>query len=1328
MEYKKRCDSILNDERFFGKKKTTFRKVWGIQSSTGKSVNAETESKSSPAQMIDPLFHGISLDLVNEGSGDVDKKMSFGENSLFKLNSLQTPITLSDEVIKDTQHEIISNEDYQLLQRMHDLHSKNNYDMYLYIDEQLQSITYPNSNFSNNKLFSFKHRKFVTEGHEKRDFGKDLDQRILFQISPELIESDRAYDFKLFKHHVLADVSKSTKGSKNIITETYRPLSKLVLCKYQGGEWIPIQKREITRTYRIKNLAEDRIIVFEVLDYRELEKYVWCYNASDVDKSTTRNYKQLIKLEQSNKGEFKLHYVHVQSELIPLVMRRFYTRYIHGATNKNASFYKKLISHNQFDSATFSRITSIVGQGQSQIALKQIINGKNDTDTRDFQWAELKTYPVVFPKFRMDRMLSAYNKKTGEICIQFLPLIEDKLPIFKGTGIPTTSDVQDDYQTWFFKIVREAERYMSHEGKLLPNCKRHIFSMHLEDNVHKSNKSSKVQNWTINNAPLVHLHILFHRSTVTNEKIEKIEIKFYYNVELLGFDLYGSSDTLYAVERFFSEFISFYDKLLFQNKTEISNHTLRPRYRGKILNLFGGEHYKSKHETDPSIGKFGKNFKEFAVKVVNMNDKEDINTNVRAKVLREELVKEHTGRWDKIANFLNKNLSKSQKEEVGEKNENYENFNHRYRLVMLPCTRSHLKIGITPTITERATDFGLDSLTSEQKSAWLMYSDEISKILGPINTKCLHSPQHVLPGCDYENYFGIEINMETVLKHTYFKEASYAICMLSGIEYDMQEYNNYLIEPSEEMKILFGLVRDSNKSDIPVDDFIAIKSTGNSANNADPILKKHPLYDAEDGKYVGSSIKGSFWQFPVQRSFKNRNFNLVDLTDSQKSDFAVSHTKKKSQLLPIDFTKNKQFLDEFDLIRFKRRPMAIGGDLKSSSIRVELPGFLEDSYNYNETNYQEHAKFTIKTNDPILQRSALRESADYNKEKKRLRVQDFNSLGRPQRIKKRKTEAIEVQFFLSDGTRPRQKMNGDLTDVGKDGVKFAPIRNVDVTIYNPKLNNTWFDKIKKDTFIEDELSRVVKEIHQKKSKTVSWDSINMLTNLHNVYYTLRRLTSASGNVNSSTVPSEVSEQLDENGEFYRKILSMWRSVEKGNKTFSLNFKNVKAGEKVLSEPVAQHFLNPYENKNPFEIKIHLEEIVIPLNIHNLENDETIFVLTDLDFSPDEWTSIDGSMTKKILGKIDLKRVVDFENKKNRNFVQTFTSEEGNSTSGSFTSYPITLLRIHDIKNYKLFFVNSKFNPIKIQQLIDSKETGKFVVETISAKIKLYINNKLTPIV
>lgn len=1322
MDYKKRCDSILRDERFFEKKNMTFRKVWGIQSSTGKSVNAETESTCDSIQMLDPLFNGISLDLVNEANGDVYKKMSFGENSLFKLNSLQTPITLSDEVIKDAQHEIITNEDYQLLRRMHDLHSNNDYDMHLYIDEQLQAITYPNSKFSNKKAFSFKQRSFVTASHRERDFSKDLDQRISFQISPELIESEKAYDFKLFKHHVFPDVSKLAKEKKNSINEIHRPLSKLVLCKYHVGKWTPILKKEITKTYRVKKLAEDSIETFHVLDYRELKKYVWCYNASDVDKSTTQNYQKLIKFGQNEKGEFQLYYDYNYRALFLLVMRRFYTRYVNGATNQNALFYRKLISHNQFDMRTLAYITSITGQGHRQIALKQIINGRNDTDTKNFNWVGLNTYTPVFPKFRMDRMLSAYNKKTGEICVQFLPLIEDKLPIFKGLRKPTVSDVKDDYQTWFFKIAREAERYMSHEGKLLPNCKRHIFSMHLEDNVYKNEKSSKVQNWTNDNAPLIHLYISFHRYT-SNKKLEKIEIKFYYNVELLGFDLYGSPDALYAVERFFSEFISFYDNVLL---SKTLNHTLRVQYRNSILKFFRGEHCKSRNEKDPISSKFGKKFKEFAVKVVNMNDNENIYANVRAKVLRDELIKEHTGRWDKIADFLNKNLSKSQKQEVGEKNEKYENFNHRCRLVTLPWTRSHLQLGVSPTVTERAADFGLDSLTDDQKLAWTLYSDEISKILGPTDTTGLYSSTHVFPGSGYQTHFGVEINKNNLINGTYFKDASYAICMMSGIEYDMQEYNNYLIEPSEEMKSLLGLVHDSNKSATPADDFIAVKFTGNSNDKQDPQLKKHPLYDSNDGKYVGSPAKGSFWQFPVQRSFKNRSFNFTDLTDSQKSDFAVHSTKPKPQVVPINFTNNKQFLEVYDLIRFERKPMAIGGDLKNSSIRVELPDFLEDSYNYNETNYQEHAKFTIKTNDPILQGSSLKQSTDYNKERKRLRVQDLKSVSRPQRIKKRKTETIEVQFFLSDGTRPRQKLNDDLTDVGRNGVKYAPIRNVDVTIYNPKLNKAWFDKINKDTFIQEELSRIAKEIKQKKHKTINWDSMNMLTSLHNVYYTLRRFTSASGNVNSSTVPSEISEQLDENGEFYRKILSMWRSVENGNKTFSSNFRNANTGQKVLSEPLAQHFLNPYTNENPFEIKIHLEEIVLPLNIYNLENDETVYILTDLDFAPDEWTNIDGSVDKKILGKIDLKKVVDFEKKKTKNFVQTFTSEERNSTSGSLTSYAITLSRIHDIKSYKLFFVNSKFNSIEIRQLVDSTNATKFIAETISAKIKLYINNKLTP--
>ena len=540
--------------------------------------------------------------------------------------------------------------------------------------------------------------------------------------------------------------------------------------------------------------------------------------------------------------------------------------------------------------------------------------------------------------------------------------------------------------------------------------------------------------------------------------------------------------------------------------------------------------------------------------------------------------------------------------------------------------------------------------------------------------------------------------------------------------------DSYIIEPSEEMKTLLGIVPDSHESTTNpiVDDFIAVKYTENSNNKLDPKLKKHPLYNSEDGKYVGNPVKGSFWQFPVQRSVKNRSFSFAALYNRQNSDFSVSFTKPKEQLVPIDFVNKKQFLEVYDLLRFERKPLAIGGDLKKSSIRIELPDFLEDSYNYRETNYQEHAKFTIETNNH--RDNSPRQPKDYDKERKRLRTQDLQEISRPQRIKKRKTENIEVQFFLSDGTRPRQKLNNDLTDVGKKGVKYAPIRNVDVTIYRPKLNKIWFEKVEKDLFLQEEVIRISKKLQKNKSRATNWDSVNMLTSLHNVYYTLRRFTSVSGDPNSPTVPSEISEQLDVNGEFYRKINSMWRSVESGNKAFAAHFKDANLDRnKVLSEPLAQHFLNPYTNENPFEVKVYVEEIILPLNVHKLENDETILILTDLDFAQNEMTNIDGSLDKKIIGKIDLKKVADFENKKTRNFVQTFTSNEETLHSGSLTSYAITLSRIHDIKNYKFYFVNTKFEPIEIRQLSDKSNAGKFIAETVSAKIKLYINNKLTPI-
>ena len=52
----------------------------------------------------------------------------------------------------------------------------------------------------------------------------------------------------------------------------------------------------------------------------------------------------------------------------------------------------------------------------------------------------------------------------------------------------------------------------------------------------------------------------------------------------------------------------------------------------------------------------------------------------------------------------------------------------------------------------------------------------------------------------------------------------------------------------------------------------------------------------------------------------------------------------------------------------------------------------------------------------------------------------------------------------------------------------------------------------------------------------------------------------------------------------------------------------------------------------------------------------------------------------------------------------------------------------DVKSYKFYFVNSKFEPILIEQKPNENLKGKFIPDSVSVKAKFYITNKLAPIV
>ena len=135
-----------------------------------------------------------------------------------------------------------------------------------------------------------------------------------------------------------------------------------------------------------------------------------------------------------------------------------------------------------------------------------------------------------------------------------------------------------------------------------------------------------------------------------------------------------------------------------------------------------------------------------------------------------------------------------------------------------------------------------------------------------------------------------------------------------------------------------------------------------------------------------------------------------------------------------------------------------------------------------------------------------------------------------------------------------------------------------------------------------------------------------------------------------------------------------------------------------------------------------------MKINKLENDLTIYILTDLNMISGEKTNVDGQTERKIIAKIDLKNVSDLKEKKKNNYVMTFNTSAGSTSEGYLESYPITVTTLNDLQRYNFFFTNSKFEAISIHQLKDeAKSTTTKAVWTV-AGVSILVNfSYITPV-
>ena len=1028
----------------------------------------------------------------------------------------------------------------------------------------------------------------------------------------------------------------------------------------------------------------------------------------------------------STTNEFTCNYAMSRFDTFSRCDQRFYTRYAQGGIQNNKVYYDKLISGSQFTKELFTSMQTLIDVEDSGAGSGKVDKNKNRTlsyeqysnCTRDTDTTADKPPAVValkYPKARSDRCMSAYNQITKELVVQFMPILEDRFSFKNFFGL--TSNVPTDamamqsgqrYQQWFFDKLLELNTFLAHSANPLPGCKRHIFSVFIENDELK-NENSDILNWTTENAPLFYLHVKYSGSLNKSATLTGIEVRLHNNCEILGFNLYGNVEVLYGLERFYTEYLTFFDELRYDKVTNAESQFC-PLVHGSFAQVaFNGQWFKSKNKSTGNDAKFGAGWTEFMYRTVDLYDKKDLYAKVRTKYYRDTLKSEALGQLARVIAW-----NQTNKHAAGLK---FDATSHRGQLVFRPISRANMLD--TNDWSERATDFGLDKLTNLQSFALLTYTSMLTR---------LHAASTFVQRAT--SYFGVTISNTNVgpksLGGAAVANASYMMSIMGGWEYDLQRYSNFVVEPCTQMKTLMGL---SFTPKMTPDRYVRLEQTGNDVvalAKGGEQLKKHPLYDGDNGVHVASASKGSFWRFPVKLSADTRSFDCTKLTTVATSDL-MSYPARNNEIsrIAVDFVTNSQFYNVAQLTNLKAKKWARGGVVKNSSIRVELPTFLKESYDFRGQKFQEHTTFTV---DVDLFKDLTK--AEKRLERKRLGYFDVSKRSIPQPIKKKRSTDIRIQFFLANGSRPHQDNKGTLTDAKTANTIYAPFRNVKVSIYTPKLANHWFNSINRVDFIANEVKKQIKTAAVAAGKAVvkkfDTKTIDVMLTLYNTYNRMRRLSSSVGGASDTSLSGIISESIDTNGSFYGRLSAAWQSVQNGNRAFRDHFFPLTTASKrvVLPRVLMDYFVPSTGSiRDAFEFMFELQSVTIPLNVVGLENDETLYILTDYDMKPSQETNINGAYDKKIVGKIELKAVQSLEAKRKKYSSLTFSTDEGSTHDGYLQSTPISIRSLHDVRNYKFFFVNSALKPVTFTQKFDWN-TNKIKVESVDLMGNYFVCNNL----
>ena len=394
---------------------------------------------------------------------------------------------------------------------MHNRHETTSYAMSIFEDERLEALTFPNIYLSNDKKLSFKNSRYESSNYFNREFVQRLDQRVSLMLYPRVVESDQAYDCKVFTssnmpHSKYRDLVKKNKnqGNSNNIESNLR----LVPCAQIKKKWVPMSKNDYSKMLQVKLLAKDKLETYSVLDNTKLfdtTKVSWCANVTPSSSSiATTIFEPILKIAYDETNcKFNFQYEMSDTTLYDITVLRFFSRFRTTPANaktslNNKKFYDQLISNEQFNMNFYEKLGKTIEYRNftpRSIVYKQILHGGSVSAKNSRDEASTAGGSPKEPRLRLERCLTAYNPTTKEFVVQCMPLIEDPLPVFSDKQNPSTCTM--DYQTWFYNFLKESETFLS--GKLPPmsGCKRRIFTLRVEHyKTHKIFDNSYMSAWT----------------------------------------------------------------------------------------------------------------------------------------------------------------------------------------------------------------------------------------------------------------------------------------------------------------------------------------------------------------------------------------------------------------------------------------------------------------------------------------------------------------------------------------------------------------------------------------------------------------------------------------------------------------------------------------------------------------------------------------------------------------------------------------------------------------------------------------------------------------